>query len=169
MRAVAPVFERLSDDGEQFTSRDVEFSGKVPEGWFAAPLDSLPAMYKLWLVREGYAATLHVAELKLDALAEKEVHSKGLKLLAEVSISFHGEAGHPPEVLAAPKEFKILGREYCGFELREQGMRKRVIVFSAHGRFYECVASPNGGSSPAQNLTQLFSTQQTLLSSLVFR
>jgi hypothetical protein len=155
--------------GEQFTSRAIEFSGKVPEGWFAAPLDSLPAMYKLWLVKEGYAATLHIAELKLDALSEKEVHSKGLRLLAEISLSFHGESGHPPEVIAPPKEFKILGKEYCGFELKEQGTRKRVIVFSAQGRFYESVASTNGGSVPAQNLTQLFSTQQTLLSSLVFR
>ena len=112
---------------------------------------------------------MNVLELQLDDLSRKEVRDRGLGLLAEISIGFHRASAPASTVLAAPKEFKLLGREYCGYELQDDRARKRVVVFSARNRFFECIMAPDGREVSPQDLASLFSTQQTVLSTLEFR
>ena len=153
---------------ELFRSRDGEFSGKVPEGWFASPLDSLPSVYKAWLIKEDYSATFHVEELKLDQLSAKQVVSNGIKLLAQLSVAFHKENSEEAAVIVQPKEFKLHGMEFSGYELQDGGERQRVVVFSIKGKYYECVAAPVKREWSTESLVRLFSVQQTLLSTLMF-
>ncbi len=155
--------------GELFQSRDVEFSGKIPEGWMVAPLDSVPAMYKSWLLKDGYKATMQIIELHLDALSRREVSSRGLQLLADISISFHNDAASPVVLSSKPKEFKVGGREFCGYEVQDRNVRKRIVVFAANGKYYESTAYPTTTPPTDREIDQLFSVQQTVLSSIVFR
>ncbi len=154
---------------EIFNSRNGDFSGNIPEGWFVSPLDSLPASYKVWLISEDYAATLNVGELKLDRLTEEQVANSGMKLLAELSMAFHRETSSRGSIISQPREFKLGNLEVCGYERQYNASRERVVVFAIKNRYFESTATPLKGTWSAQNLSHLFSIQQTVLSSLVAR
>ena len=153
---------------EVFHSRDNDFRGQVPLGWFSSSLDTLPQAIKVWLLKEDLSASFHIEELWLDRLSSKQVEKEGAKLLAQLSLAFQQDNVQNTSMIAEPKEFKIRGREFCGYELNKNGERKRVVVFSFHGKYYECVAASIKGRWSAQDFNRLFTAQQTLLSSLTF-
>jgi hypothetical protein len=153
---------------EVFHSRDHDFSGQVPLGWFSSSLDTLPTIIKVWLLKEDLSASFHIEELRLDQLSSKQVEKEGVKLLAKLSLAFQQDNAQNTRLLAEPKEFKIHGREFCGYELNSNGERNRIVVFSIHGKHYECVAASVKGRWSAQDFNRLFTAQQTLLSSLTF-
>ena len=154
---------------ELFYSRDTEFHGKVPEGWFVSPLDSLPMSYKVWLLRKDYSAAFHIEELHLDELSVKQVNAKGIILLGEISLAFHKGSSLPVNIVGQPREFKMRGIEFCSYELQDKDGMKRVVVFSNRGRFYECTVAALGSNWQPKSLKPLFSAQQTALASLMFK
>ena len=153
---------------ESFLSRENLFTGRVPQGWFYASQDTLGAGLAAWVVREDFGAALAVKELHLDALTIKRVQKEGLNLLASVSLSFQSGGKKHIEVELYPKEFTIKNRKYSGYEFNEGITHKRVVVFSAGGRYFECVATPMKGTWTFEQTNTLFAAQQAFLTTLVF-
>jgi hypothetical protein len=152
-----------------FHSRDGTLSGKIPQGWFSSSDDTLAPSLLVWITKEDFSATLTVKELHLDRLSTKKVEDSGLKLLAYLSAGLQDEVRLSSDMAIEPKEFEIHGRKFCSYELRTtNNATKRIVVFEAHGKFYECEASSVKGTWSKENLDRLFTVQQTMLASLVF-
>lgn len=152
---------------ETFHSRDGLFTGNVPQGWFFSSEDTLAPALLAWLVKEDLSAALAFEELHLDKLSAQRVDKEGLTLLAYMSLMFQ-QASSSTEVVVPPKEFKMRGKEFCGYEITSGGEHKRVVVFTARGKYYECRATPLKGSWTTDDLIQLFTAQQVLLSTISF-
>jgi len=150
---------------ELFHSRDGVFNGRIPQGWFCSSEDSLSPALRAWFIKEDYSASINIQELHLDRLAARRVEKEGLKLLAQLSLASRQDSA-TKTFTDSPKEFKIRGKEFCSYEVKGNGNRTRVVVFPAKGKFYECVAMALKGTSLSQEIARLFSTQQSLLSSL---
>ena len=153
---------------ESFRSRDGVLKGQIPQGWVSASEDTLAPALMAWLIKEDFSATLAVEELRLDARSRRRVEEEGLKLLAHLSLSFPQRTLSQPKVLDPPKEFNMRGKQVCSYEVESGGERRRVVVFSAKGRFYECKAIAVKGKTSPQEVVRLYTAQQTLLSSLTF-
>jgi hypothetical protein len=147
-------------------SRDGILSGNVPSGWFSSTEDTIGSALTILLMSEDVSATLTVKELKLDRLAAELVGDQGLKLLALLSGSFHEEL--PPGSTTEPKEFELRGKKFCSYEIANEKSRKRAVVFSAKGRYYECEAKAVPGTWSDEQYARTFSVQQSFLSSLTF-
>jgi hypothetical protein len=152
---------------ETFQARENMCIGKIPQGWFYASEDTLAPSLLAWVVKEDYSASLTLKELRLDRLTEKRVEKEGLKLLANISMAYQNEGG-ADNIDVAPREFSLRGRDYCGYELQAGGERRRFVVFSAKGRYFECGAMPMKGAWTSDDLTKLFTAQQTFLIYLAF-
>ncbi len=151
---------------EQFTSRDGILRGVVPQGWFSSSGDSLAPALMVWLLRDDFSAAVSVRELNVDRATASRIEDGGLKLLARISAGLH--AGVPPGADIDPKEFDLGGKKFCGYEISGERARTRVVVFAARGRFFECEARPLTGGWSAEDLSRIFSVQQTVLSTLSY-
>jgi hypothetical protein len=153
---------------ETFHSRDRIFDGRIPQGWFCSSEDSLAPALIVWLLKEDYSASINIQELRLDQLTAKRVEKEGIKLLAELSLATRQDSVKE-KFTDSLKEFKIRGKEFCSYEIKENGNRTRVVVFSAKGKFYECVALTLKGTWQLQEISRLFTIQQSILASLITR
>ena len=153
---------------ESFLSRENLFTGRVPQGWFYASQDTLGQGLAAWVVREDFGAALAVKELHPDALTAKRIQKEGLNLLASMSLSFQSAGKKKLEVDLYPKEFTIKNRKYSGYEFSEGATHKRVVVFGAGSKYFECVATPMKGTWTLEQTNKLFAAQQAFLTTLVF-
>ena len=151
---------------ELFRSRDGILTGKVPQGWYSSSDDTLAPALILWLIREDFSAALTVREIKLDRLSVQHVEKEGLELLAQMSVGLHDENLPAKEI--ETQEFKINEKKFCSYEVGSGVNRKRLIVFATKRKNYECEARPLKGIWTGTDLARLFTTQQTVLSSLNF-
>ena len=147
-------------------SRDGILSGNIPQGWFSSTLDTLGAALTILLMNDDVSATLSIRELKLDRLTSEQVNRRGLTLLAHLSQSFHLESA--AGTVTEPQEFELRGKKFCSNEITDGSMRKRVVVFSANGRFYECEAQTVRNNWTGDQYARMFTAQQTFLSSLTY-
>ena len=153
---------------ETFRSHDGTFIGLIPQGWFSASEDSLASAQLAWLVKDDFSAVLTVHELHLDRLAHARVQQKGLKLLANISLAMHSDGSGNVSASVQPAEFSIGGRKFCGYEVKESGGSKRVIVFAVNEKLYESEAVPVKGTWGEQEAEKLFMAQEAFLASLTF-
>jgi hypothetical protein len=151
---------------ELFHSRDGVLTGKVPQGWFSSTDDTLAPALILWLIREDFSAALTVREIKLDLLSSQHIEKEGLEPLALMSAGLHDE--NLPTKGIETQEFKINKNKFCSYEIGSGISRKRFVVFVTNGKYYECEAQPLKGIWTGTDLARLFTTQQTVLSSLSF-
>ena len=153
---------------ESFRSRDGMLGGRVPQGWFSINEDTLAPALMAWIVKEDFSATLALKVLQLDSLSALRVEKDGLKLLAHLSFALHNN--NPGNVNQAinPKEFKIHDRKFCSYELNDGTSWKRVVVFATRGKYYECETMSMKQPQSKEEIKDIFTAQQTLLSSLTF-
>lgn len=151
-----------------FRSRDGAFTGRVPQGWFSSTGDTLVPSVVAWLIKDDLSAALSIKELNLDRVTALRVEKDGLGLLAHISAGLHQSGPDSATVAVAPREFEMQGKKFCSYEIVNGGKRTRIVVFSAHGKFYECEAVPVKGQRPADELARMFTAQQTFLAWLRF-
>jgi len=151
---------------ELFHSRNSELTGRIPLGWFISTDDSIASSLTVWLIREDFSATLLIKELSLDQRTEQQVQQKGLKLLANLSAGFRTDQANATSI--DPKEFDIEGKRFCSYEIGSDAARKRIVVFTARGKYYECEARAVRGIWSSDELGHIFSIQQSVLGSLLF-
>ncbi len=151
---------------EQFRSPDGRLAGWVPQGWSSLSDDSLAPALAVWLLKDDFSAAVSVKELHLDPPTESLITDGGLKLLARVSAGLH--EGIPADAAIEPREFELRGNRFCSYEFGDEGRRRRIVVFAARGRYFECEARPLKGTWSATDLARIFSVQQTVLSTLTF-
>ena len=152
---------------ETFRSHDGSFVGLIPQGWFSASEDTLAAAQLAWLVKEDFSAVLTVHELHLDRLTLARVQKEGLALLGQISLSMHADDLFS-SVIIQPKEFSMSGKNFCGYEVKDNIGQKRIVVFSVNGKFYESEAVPVKGMWKPEETEKLFMAQQAFLSTLAF-
>jgi hypothetical protein len=152
--------------GEIFQSRDGMLKGKVPSGWFKSTDDSLAPALSVWLLKEDLSATVIVRELNVDSLTAMRIRSEGLKLLAILSAGYQGL--NIEKDIFNLKDYSDGGKKYCSYEIGLENNRRRVVVFKAFNRFYECEARVLKGEWKTDDMRRLFSVQQTVLSSLTY-
>jgi len=151
---------------EQFISRDKVFRGHVPQGWFSSTDDSLASALVVWLVKEDYSAVITLRQLFVDKATAQHLQNNGLETLAQISFAFEKERSPNVTFAAHPKEFSLNGSRFCGYEVTDGEISKRVVVFGSNGKYYECEAFPTKGNWSSSELAALFVIQQTVLSSL---
>ncbi len=151
---------------QTFQSRDGIFSGKVPQGWFFSIGDSLGSSLVAWLLKEDFSAAITFKELKLDQLTSQRVKKEGLELLAYISSGFQHE--NHSRVKLNLQKFTIEGKAFCSYEIASENGTKRIVVFPAKGKYYECEARFLKGSKCDSDIFQYFNAQQTVLSSIIY-
>ena len=151
---------------QMFRSRDGVFRGRIPKGWFSSTEDTVIPSVVAWLVKDDLSAAIGIRQLTLDPLSTSRVVKEGLELLAHISAGLHRSEG--AQVSASPKSFEMRGTKFCSYEVSNGGSFRRIVVFTARGRYYECDAVPVKSPGSAGDLAKMFTAQQTLLSSLSF-
>jgi hypothetical protein len=91
-----------------------------------------------------------------------------LKLLAQLSLGFD-EGLSTAEQMKSSREFSIRGRDYYSYELANEGKLSRVVVFAITGKYYQCRATPLKDNFALTEVANIFTVQQTLLSSITHR
>ena len=162
----SPYTSHYSLSTDFFHSHDGTLTGKIPQGWFVSTDDSIVSSLTVWLIREDFSATLLIKELSLDQRTEQQVRQNGLKLLAHVSAGL--QTDHGTDTVIDPKEFDIDGKQFCSYETGSMMGRKRIVVFMARGKYYECEARAVKGNWTADDLNRMFSIQQSVLGSLSY-
>ncbi|HJW29753.1 MAG TPA: hypothetical protein VJ508_11005 [Saprospiraceae bacterium] len=147
-------------------SRDGVLRGRVPQGWFSATEDSLGSAVTLLLIHDIGGATLTVTPVILDNLALQHIQNHGLMLLARISASVRSREADV--TVTESQEFEIRGKKFCGYETTGGVMSSRVVVFSRGGKYYECEVRGGANDKGRENLTRLFTAQQSFLASLAF-
>ena len=105
-----------------------------------------------------------IREIIPDKLTAQQIKKGGVELLALIVIGMHNHASST----AAPKSFMLSGKKFCGYEIMDDSVYIRVVVFEAKGKYFACEAKPLKGKWSAEAIALLFTTQQTVLSTLVF-
>ena len=152
---------------ETFRSHDGTFIGLIPQGWFSPSEDTLASAQLAWLLKDDFSAVLTIHELHPDRLAFSRVQKEGLTLLANISLAMHSDDASST-IVVQPKEFSMSEKKFCGYEIRDNGKQKRVIVFAMSGKFYESEAVPIKGTWSQKETEKLFMAQAAFLSSLAF-
>jgi hypothetical protein len=149
---------------EIFRTRDGNLTGHVPQGWFCSTDDTLAPALAAWLIKDDFSAALSIRELKLDALTIKCVQEEGLPLLASISYGMNGDGSSIRDNQL--QKFSYGTKQYAGYEIGSGTQTKRIIVFSAHGKYYECEIRVTSGTWTPQEMNRLFTIQQSVLASL---
>jgi len=142
------------------------FSGRIPYGWFSSTNDTLAQALVVWLLKEDFSAAITIRELILDRLSSKRVQKEGLETLAFISAGFR--TSNSNNLKTNPVTFKLNGKEFCSYELITNTIQKRIVVFSLKGKYYECESSPLKMQLSKEEIINLFTIQQTVLSSITF-
>ena len=119
-------------------------------------------------MKDDMSAAMGVREVNLDRLAALRVGKDGLELLAHISLGLRQSGPDSALVQAAPREFEMSGKKFCGYEVEAGGKRARIVVFPVGDRYYECEAKLMKGAGPSAEVVRIFTAQQTFLSSLKF-
>jgi len=150
--------------GQNFFSRDHNFSGRVPQGWMIATdreNDSVAPSLVALMIKDDYSATLSFRELLLDRLTSSQVDKEGLPILARITPSLQNQTGNSANV----EMYNFHGQQFCGYELSPD---KRIVFFRVKGHCYECVVKPEGNAGVGAHAESLFNVQQTVMTSLSF-
>jgi len=151
---------------EVFQSHDGMLRGRVPSGWFISADDTIAPSLSVWLLREDISATMTVRELNVDSLTAARIKKEGLELLAILSAGYQGlKAGTDITNL---KEYSLAGKIFCSYETGPENDRRRVVVFRARGKYFECEARILNGNRGSERLQELFTVQQSVLASLTY-
>ncbi|MBI5215051.1 MAG: hypothetical protein HY960_04810 [Ignavibacteriae bacterium] len=151
---------------ETFHSRSGYFSGTIPKGWFSSSDTSVAQSLEAWLLNDDFTAAIVIRELHLDETAKRQVEEEGLEYLAEISKSF-GETD-TSTTYQHQLEFSSGKTKFFSYEQHSAVITKRVIVFSINNHFFECEATPVNSLFDGTFLINLFSVQQSVITSLKF-
>lgn len=149
---------------ELFRSRDGALSGRVPQGWFSSTDDSLAPALTAWFIRDDLSASLSLKELTLDERSAQQFVREGLPLLARFSAAFQLPPQSNPNIES--HDFEMQGKKYCSYEIGQGVGKRRFVVFTVRGKYYECEARSTKGRWSVEDFNRLFWVQQSILSSL---
>lgn len=144
---------------------------QVPQGWFNSTDANIAPGLMLWLVKKDYTSAITLTEIHSDEIGNKQISADGLEMLASVSFSLKRERVQQPiQLMGSYEVFTIGTRKYCAYEYsNDQGRTiERVIVFGNAGRWFELSAVPFPKKGRFIDHENLFSVQNSLLSTLRF-
>ena len=116
-------------------------------------------------MKEDFSAALTIQELRLDRITKDQVKKEGLEFLARLSQSLHQDSSSST-IIKPPEEFHLHDMKFCDYELGSPNDRRRIVVFGARGKFYECETVALKKPSSADGFIRLFTIQQSFLASL---
>lgn len=157
----------MTDEVAKSLNNDLQVN--IPKGWFATSDESNAPHLLIWLVREGYGATMAITEIKADANTGRRLEREGLKTLAGISFALKSErAKGKAEMVTKPREFKLRGRKFCSYEYSTDGGKTvvRVVVFNTGKRLYDFSAVPAEKEGVKVDPQHLFIIQQSVLNSM---
>lgn len=135
----------------------------IPEGWEGSGGFVAGEGYSVLLV-SGDTMSIAFREIFLDEAASSYYREAEIAQLAALSRTLHDSAAAVET--GGIREFSYGGREFAAYEYRGKDGPRRVAVFSAGGRFFECEAFSDGPLSGPASYGGLFSAQQAVLRSL---
>ncbi len=97
-------------------SRDGGFSYRIPPGWFDASADSQARGHTTLLIRNDYAATIAVDEVRLDGAARSELRQNGLIPVAQLLLSL-SSWDRDAILTMAPRLVSLDDRQACRYGL----------------------------------------------------
>ena len=149
-----------------FKARTGKFSGKVPEGWFTSTDTATTKSLEAWLIRNDLSAAIVFRELQFDQAGNEFLAKQDLEDIAELSEAF--SLTDSSKLVSPSKEYSIGDYDFCSYEVKAGIATKRFVVFKTNGRFFESEASTVKGNWTPVAITELFTVQQSVLSSLQF-
>lgn len=156
----------LSDDIAYSYSSDLQM--KIPKGWFTAE-DTECRCIDLWLIKDGFSASLNLLPLKYDSLLLKNIEGHELQFLFNYSKELKkAELKNKFVQLQEDDFFEISGKQYASYEFQgDEGLPIRVVVFKYGNKYFEFSAVPaqkvgRGIVDPKE----LFRVQQSVLATI---
>lgn len=156
----------LSDDIAHSFSSNLTMS--IPDGWFTAE-DNECKCIDLWLIKDGFSASLNLITLKYDSLLVKSIAEDELHLLLNYSKELKKSVLKDKFIqLKEDDFFEINSNKYAGYEYQgDEGVPIRVVVFKYKNKYFEFSAIPSQKiSKQAINPEELFKVQQSVLASI---
>jgi hypothetical protein len=147
---------------ENFISRDGILQYRIPAGWSDASNDAQSPLTVVWLVRNDYAATISVREVRLDPAARYDVRRAGIKKVAHLSLALSTGS-----LLRSPHIFAFGNTDFCAYEIMNPSTLDtiRVVLFDTGSKVYEVSALLQGGTKQG-TAEAVFAVQQSFVQSL---
>jgi hypothetical protein len=161
-----PTDYPLTDDISYSVSSDLQM--KIPEGWFTAE-DNECKCIDLWLIKDGFSASLNLMPVKYDSLLLKNVAVDEFQILFNYSKEL--KKAELKDKFIQMKEddfFEINGVNFAAYEYQgDEGLPIRVVVFKYKNRYFEFSAVPAQKIGKAAiDPNELFKVQQAVLASI---
>lgn len=152
---------------ERAESRDRDFFVLVPPNWFPTKDNNYNAN-EIWLVNENYTSVIVVK--KINSLSKQIVKDQNEQLisLARTSLTLHKRKNEKSFRLnLTPKLFKNGNLIYASFEYGFGDHQiARVVITQVDDDYFESIAYTTGKGSGKISLIELYSVQESVISSL---
>ncbi len=160
--APPPAPSRLS--ASYNISRDGYLHYRIPIGWYDVTADSQSHGNAIWLLRNDYAATITVNEIRIDESARGEIAQQGLSTLARLTM-FLSSQDKGALLQKPPEDFMLNDRRCCSYELvmPKNGDILRTVLYDVGGKVYAVAALRTGG---AKDASELMDVQMSFLEGL---
>lgn len=168
-RSIYKSDHSLNLEGAQ--SLSTELNVRIPQGWMHVE-DNKENSVDLWLVSEDLTASIVFTPIHIDSQTMSEIHENEtddlmdiLEYSKTIRKAFNGSDYN--ETLE-DEYFNINDKSFAAyqFEIKDQGIT-RIVVFQYLDHFYEASAEfKNGADFSDEDIKNLFSTQNSVLSSL---
>ena len=150
---------------ETAKAKSSELSVKIPKGWSAIE-DNDCKCTDLWLVKDDYSATLNFVTLNLDSSTTNDIRNDEINSLVQFSKAFvQAKYGNEFKGFTNEELFEINKNKFAAYQYIDEKIRNiRVIILKSGKKYYELSAIP----VKTKNLTELFNTQNTILTSIKY-
>lgn len=156
--------DTLPLSSERFLLPGTEIVGMVPAGWSLAAPEGAAAGGPSVTLSEGDTFRIAFRPITLDAPAEEFFRRRGLKELAAMVRTLHDTAAGTRS--DGIERFRSGATECAAFETGAGEDRKRVVVFTAGGKWFECEGWATSPLRAGASRARLFSAQQSAIRSM---
>jgi len=148
-------------------SRDRDFFVSLPSNWFNTK-DVNYHNNEIWLVHENYSAVIALKKIYLKSELKTLNVLENLLTLAKVDAELHKRKNALTfKLISVPGLYRNGNLSYSSFEYSfGKNQIARVVILEKNGNYFECIAYSTEKGLAKISLVELFSIQESLISSL---
>lgn len=151
-------------------SRDKDFFVYVPQGWFSTKDQNFDGN-EIWLVKENYTGIVQIRKIHYHSTKKQANNSEDLLEIAKTNLALHRrKLDKSFKLISPPKLYRSGNLIYSSYKFNIDGKQNfRIVLFEKNGNIFECKAYNSIGEYGKISIIELYTTQESVVSSLSLR
>lgn len=170
LKVIESEYKIFSLTPEIAESREKDFFVYLPSGWFSTKDVNYNAN-EIWIVNENYSGVITIRKINAHFQKQSSNKTENLLSLSKVDLILHKRKYDQTFKLKSPPQLYQNGNLiYSSFEYGF-GVNQfaRVVLVEIDDEYFECVAYSTGNKYGNLSLFELYSAQESIVSSLKTR